>query len=76
MGYDGKWAIHPRQVEELTVTSTPTDDQVRHAREVQAALARGAREHSAGAAALDGRVLDGAAALAARRVLARAAVGP
>jgi citrate lyase subunit beta/citryl-CoA lyase len=72
IGYDGKWAIHPRQVEELNVTFTPTDDEVQHARDVLAALTRGAREHSAGAVALDGQMLDEAVALAARRVLARA----
>ncbi|MFD2090756.1 HpcH/HpaI aldolase/citrate lyase family protein [Blastococcus deserti] len=72
VGYDGKWAIHPRQVEELNATFTPTDDQVRHARDVLAALARAAREHAAGAVALDGQMLDEAVAVAARRVLARA----
>jgi citrate lyase subunit beta/citryl-CoA lyase len=72
IGFDGKWAIHPRQVEELNATFMPTEDEVQHAREVLAALAGGAREHSAGAVALDGQMLDEAVALAARRVLARA----
>ena len=72
LGFDGKWAIHPRQVEDLNETFTPTEDQVRHARAVLAALDQQARENSAGAVALDGQMLDEAVALAARRVLARA----
>lgn len=50
----------------------PTDDEVRHARAVLRTLARHAREHSAGAVALDGQMLDEAVALVARRVLVRA----
>ncbi len=72
LGFDGKWAIHPRQVEDLNETFSPTEDQVRHARAVLAALDQQARENSAGAVALDGQMLDEAVALAARRVLARA----
>ncbi|MCZ2857863.1 HpcH/HpaI aldolase/citrate lyase family protein [Blastococcus sp. VKM Ac-2987] len=74
LGYDGKWAIHPRQVEALNAVFTPTDEQIRYAREVLAALARHAREHGAGAVALDGQMLDEAVAVGARRVLRQAGV--
>lgn len=73
LGFDGKWAIHPRQVVSLNSAFTPAEEEVRQARTVLAALTDAAREHSAGAVALDGQMIDEAVALAARRVLARAA---
>lgn len=72
LGFDGKWAIHPRQVEALNEAFTPTGEEVEHARAVLDALDRGAREAAAGAVLLDGQMLDEAVAVAARRVLVRA----
>lgn len=72
LGFDGKWAIHPRQLDALNELFTPTEEQVTHARAVLEALDRGAREGAAGAVLLDGQMLDEAVAVAARRVLARA----
>jgi citrate lyase beta subunit len=71
LGYDGKWAIHPAQLDALRETFTPTDEEVAGAREVLAALERAAAE-GAGAVAADGQMLDEALALSARRVLAQA----
>jgi citrate lyase beta subunit len=71
LGYDGKWAIHPAQLDALRHTFTPTDEEVADAREVLAALERAAAD-GAGAVAADGQMLDEALALSARRVLARA----
>jgi citrate lyase subunit beta / citryl-CoA lyase len=70
LGFDGKWAIHPRQLEHLNDVFTPDEEQLRSARAVLDALARG-RDAGAGAVALDGRMLDEAVAAAARRLLAR-----
>lgn len=72
LGFDGKWAIHPRQLDALNVLFTPTPEQVLHARAVLDALDRGMREGAAGAVLLDGQMLDEAVAVAARGVLARA----
>jgi len=71
LGYDGKWAIHPAQIDTLRTTFTPTDEEVADAREVLHALERAAAE-GAGAVAADGQMLDEALGLSARRVLARA----
>ena len=71
LGFDGKWAIHPAQLGALREAFTPTEAEVRDARETLAALARAA-EQGAGAVAADGRMLDEALAVSARRVLARA----
>ena len=72
LGFDGKWAIHPRQVEALNEIFTPTEQEVEHARAVLHALDRGVREGAVGAVLLDGQMLDEAVAVAARRVLAQA----
>lgn len=72
LGFDGKWAIHPRQVEALNEVFTPTPAQVEQAHAVLAALERAGREGAAGAVLLDGQMLDEAVAVGARRVLARA----
>lgn len=72
LGFDGKWAIHPRQVEALNDAFSPTAEQVAHARAVLGALERGARDGAAGAVLLDGQMLDEAVAVGARRVLAQA----
>jgi citrate lyase subunit beta/citryl-CoA lyase len=68
LGFDGKWAIHPSQVEALNDLFRPTDAEVERARAVVEALE--AAEH--GAVSLDGQMLDEAVRAAALRVLARA----
>jgi citrate lyase subunit beta/citryl-CoA lyase len=73
LGFDGKWAIHPAQVEALHEAFTPTDEEVADARETLEALERAAAE-GAGAVAAGDRMLDEALAVSARRVLARAGV--
>lgn len=71
MGFDGKWVIHPAQIDTVSAAFTPTTDQVDHARRVVDTLAA-ADENGTGAALLDGQMLDEAVAVAARRVLAQA----
>jgi citrate lyase subunit beta/citryl-CoA lyase len=73
LGFDGKWAIHPAQLDALREAFTPSAEEVAGAREVLDALGRAAAD-GAGAVAVDGRMLDEALALSARRVLARAGV--
>jgi citrate lyase beta subunit len=68
LGFDGKWAIHPSQVDALNEVFTPAEAEVARARAVVAAL-EGAEE---GAVTLDGEMLDEAVRAAALRVLARA----
>jgi citrate lyase subunit beta/citryl-CoA lyase len=68
LGFDGKWAIHPSQVDALNELFTPSETEVAHARAVVEAL-ESAQE---GAVTLDGEMLDEAVRAAALRVLARA----
>jgi citrate lyase subunit beta/citryl-CoA lyase len=74
LGYDGKWAIHPAQLDALRQAFTPTDDEVAGARATLDALA-GAAAEGAGVVAAGDRMLDEALARSARRVLARAGAG-
>ncbi|WP_241384996.1 HpcH/HpaI aldolase/citrate lyase family protein [Rhodococcus sp. CH91] len=70
LGFDGKWVIHPAQITSAASAFTPTGDQVEAARKVLAALEE-AECRGAGAAQLDGRMLDEAVAVAARRILSK-----
>lgn len=72
LGFDGKWAIHPSQVEALGEVFRPSTEEVEQARAVLAALEQAEVVGGAGAVALDGEMLDAALAASARRLIARA----
>ncbi|GAB2662836.1 CoA ester lyase [Gordonia jinhuaensis] len=71
LGFDGTWVIHPAQLATATEIFTPDQASVDDARRVLDALAAGERS-GAGAVELDGRMLDEALAVSARRILANA----
>jgi citrate lyase subunit beta/citryl-CoA lyase len=71
LGFDGKWTIHPAQVPSLQELFSPTEEEVSRARAVIDALESAAREGGAGAATLDGEMIDEAIRLQALRVLER-----
>ncbi|MEE4023530.1 CoA ester lyase [Gordonia sp. PKS22-38] len=71
LGFDGTWVIHPTQIDSARAIFTPEADDVADARRVIAALSDAAARGD-GAAKLDGRMLDEAMAVSARRVLAKA----
>ncbi len=71
MGYTGKLAIHPRQIEPITAVFTPSDESIAQARR----LAEAFKAHQAegtGVFALDGKMVDMPMLRAAERILARA----
>ena len=70
-GFDGKWAIHPSQIETLNAVFTPSEEEVAQARSLIAAL-DGAQQEGAGAVAFDGSMIDEAMRATAMRTLARA----
>jgi citrate lyase beta subunit len=72
LGFDGKWVIHPRQIDTVNDVFSPSTEEVAHAHEVIDQLAAAAAS-GRGAVAWNGQMLDEAVAVAARRVLARAA---
>lgn len=59
LGYVGKWAIHPSQVELANTAFAPTPDEIEHARRVVAAY-REAEASGRGATGLDGMLVDAA----------------
>ena len=74
LGFDGKWAIHPSQLEVIQRAFTPSPAEVAHARSVLEALEDA--ESGGGAVALNGEMVDEAVRLTALRTLARAGQTP
>jgi citrate lyase subunit beta/citryl-CoA lyase len=64
-GYDGKWVIHPEQLEPVNELFTPTDEELERARRILAA--------GDGAVLVDGEMVDAATKRLAAAVIARAA---
>ena len=59
LGMEGKWAIHPSQIELAHQVFTPAEKEVERARRILVAMEEAARE-GRGAVALDGRLIDAA----------------
>jgi citrate lyase subunit beta / citryl-CoA lyase len=64
LGYDGKWVIHPAQLDAVNDVFTPNDEEIERARRILAA--------SDGASRLTGEMVDAATKRLAEAVLARA----
>ncbi len=71
LGFDGKWAIHPRQLEVIASVLRPTAAELAEAHAVERALA-----DSQGVALLDGKMIDAAHRRQARRILALGSEAP
>ena len=57
LGYEGKWAIHPTQIELANNVMSPGAEEVARARDILAAMKQAA-EQGRGAVSLDGRLID------------------
>jgi len=57
LGCEGKWAIHPSQVELANTLFTPSEAEVKKAHRILEAMAQAQREGK-GAVSLDGRLID------------------
>lgn len=68
LGAEGKWAIHPSQVELANRVFTPPGGEVARARRIIDEL-RKAEQDGRGAAALDGKMIDAASERMARTVI-------
>jgi malyl-CoA/(S)-citramalyl-CoA lyase len=71
LGYEGKWAIHPSQIELANQVFTPSEAEVTRARRIVDAMAQAAKEGK-GAVSLDGRLIDIASIRMAEALLAKA----
>jgi citrate lyase subunit beta / citryl-CoA lyase len=75
LGFGGKSAIHPGQIEIINRVFSPASEEIDYARRVVEAFDKAEAEGSA-SIAVDGRLVDYAIVLKARSVLERAAVRP
>ena len=71
LGCDGKWVIHPSQVELANAIFTPAEDEIARARRVLAAM-REAQQSGVGAVTLDGRMIDVASVRQAEAIVRKA----
>ncbi len=68
LGIEGKWAIHPSQIELANQVFTPPEAEVTKAHRILEELEKAAREGK-GAASLDGKMIDAASARMAENVV-------
>lgn len=68
LGVEGKWAIHPSQIELANQVFSPPPAEVEKARRILEELDKAARE-GRGAASLDGKMIDAASARMAENVV-------
>ena len=71
LGYEGKWAIHPSQIELANQVFTPSAAEVTRARRIMQAMDEAAKAGK-GAVSLDGRMIDIASIRMAEALLAKA----
>ena len=69
LGCEGKWAIHPSQIELANEVFSPPEDEVVRARRIVEALRQAAAEGK-GAASLDGKMIDAASERMAQTIIA------
>jgi malyl-CoA/(S)-citramalyl-CoA lyase len=71
LGYEGKWAIHPSQVELANQVFTPSEAEVSKAKRIMEAMDKAAKEGK-GAVSLDGKLIDIASIRMAEALLDKA----
>jgi len=69
MGFDGKWAIHPDQVEVINRVFTPSAQEIAHAKEILELYRKADEESGAGVIAFKGEMVDEACLHTERRNL-------
>lgn len=71
LGCEGKWVIHPSQIELANAIYTPAGEEVARARRILAAM-QDAQASGAGAVTLDGRMIDVASVRQAEAIVRKA----
>jgi citrate lyase subunit beta/citryl-CoA lyase len=71
LGCDGKWAIHPAQIEIVTSAFTPSDEELERARRIARRYADLADREGGGAVSYENELLDAATARLAGSLLKR-----
>jgi len=70
LGYDGKWAIHPEQLESINTIYTPSEEDVERSRQILDAYAK-AQAIGHGSLTLDGKMVDAASVRIAEVIAAQ-----
>jgi citrate lyase beta subunit len=70
LGFDGKWAIHPDQIEAINTTYAPAKEDVERARRILEAYAASSGS-GAGSLSLEGKMIDAASIRLARLTCAK-----
>jgi citrate lyase subunit beta/citryl-CoA lyase len=73
LGYDGKWAVHPSQIDVLNEVFAPTREEFERARAILDAYEQAAGAGRSGAVRLGSEMIDEASRKMADRVIARGA---
>ena len=60
LGYDGKWAVHPSQIDVINDVFTPSEALLHQAEAFAERYKKATEEEGLGAVALDGEMIDGA----------------
>ena len=71
LGYEGKWVIHPSQIDLANTVFSPSEEELASARRIMHAMTDAQRE-GRGAVSLDGRLIDIASIKMAENVLYKA----
>ncbi len=71
LGFEGKWAIHPSQIDLANDVFTPSEAEVTKARRILAAMEEAAKA-GRGAVSLDGRLIDIASIRMAEALIGKA----
>jgi citrate lyase subunit beta/citryl-CoA lyase len=72
MGFDGKWAIYPPQIEVINAAYSPTTEEIAHAQRIMAAYEQADVAQGVGAIVLDDEMVDAASLRVAWKTLALA----
>jgi len=72
LGCDGKWAVHPSQIEPITRAFSPTEEELRRARMIAERYEAATEREGVGAVMLDGDMIDAASLKLAERALEKA----
>ena len=72
LGCDGKWAVHPSQIETVQIAFSPTAANIERARAIVERYERATTTEGRGAAMLDAQMIDAASVRMAERTLEKA----
>ncbi|WP_370327020.1 CoA ester lyase [Euzebya sp.] len=71
LGFDGKWVLHPAQVDVVNAVFSPTQEEFEHASDLLAAYRRATEEDATGAVMFGDVMIDEASRKMAERILQR-----